>query len=222
MAMLSMTFQTVGSHFLNTQAVTDEIGKAEAAMLRRSGNLVRVIARRSIKKPPQATKRERQKLKGGGQRKGPTPAGTQATRFQIKYGKHALGVTIKPGTDRGDAGAMLREAEERRGIYRFKARKKIASARNTGAPPFSRTRILPRSLRSVYDRTTRSAVVGAVAFPGSTNAPEILEHGGTAKVRRRKRGRVIKRVQVHRPFIAPALRTAAPKLAPELRNSLSG
>jgi hypothetical protein len=82
-----------------------------------------------------------------------------------------------------------------------------------GRPPHSHEGSLRRLIYFGYDPTSDSVVVGPEGFRRST-APNVLEFGGKADVRRRQRGKVVQtRVAIEqRPFMGPALEKERPKL----------
>jgi hypothetical protein len=87
-----------------------------------------------------------------------------------------------------------------------------------GMPPSSHTGRLKRNIFFLYERQRGSVVIGPVLLSGSTDAPRILEHGGTTVLRRRK-----KRVRVTyqpRPFMGPAFEREKPKLPAMWRDSI--
>ncbi len=92
-----------------------------------------------------------------------------------------------------------------------------------GKPPHSHKGTLRRLIFFGYDRDSDSVVVGPVGFRSST-APNVLEFGGTTKVKTRRRGRLVtKRARVEtRPYMGPALAKERPKLPRMWAGSIRG
>lgn len=84
-----------------------------------------------------------------------------------------------------------------------------------GQPPHSILGKLKHLIRFAWDDARKSVVIGPEATGSGTKAPEILEHGGVARIRRvDKKGRVqFITVQIDpRPFMQPALMKTFPKI----------
>lgn len=113
------------------------------------------------------------------------------------------------------AGAFIRTTA------RHSIRTKKGSA-PPGKPPHSHTGLLRRFIFFGYDPGSDSVVVGPAKLNRSTEAPRVLEHGGTTTVERRRKGRVRKRkVRIKpRPFMGPALEKERPKLPKLWANSI--
>ena len=114
------------------------------------------------------------------------------------------------------AGAFVRQA----------ARTSIRKRKGTspaGSPPYSHEGSLRKWILFGYDAANESVVVGPVGFRKS-EAPNVLEFGGTTTIYRRKGSRLIpKRVKIAaRSFMAPALEKERPKLPALWRNSVRG
>lgn len=112
-------------------------------------------------------------------------------------------------------------------FVRTTAKQSIRKRRNAsaeGSPPSSHTGLLKKFIYFGYDPTTKSVVIGPTRIPDKDGAaPETLEKGGTATVRRvRKTGKVdIKRIKVgQRPYMQPALAKELPKLPSMWRDSV--
>ncbi|MCK6485469.1 MAG: hypothetical protein HUU27_13945 [Phycisphaerae bacterium] len=108
------------------------------------------------------------------------------------------------------AGAFIRT------VARTSIRKRKGSA-PPGSPPHSHVGLLRNFILFGYDRASDSVVVGPVKLNKPTEAPRVLEHGGTTTVTKFSRGRLRKRrVRIKaRPFMGPALekeRLKLPKL----------
>jgi len=115
------------------------------------------------------------------------------------------------------AGAFIRTAA------RTSIRKRKGSA-PPGSPPHSHVGLLRRFILFGYDRTSDSVVVGPVKLNKPTEAPRVLEHGGTTTVTKFSRGRRRKRrVRIKaRPFMGRALEKERPKLPKLWAGSVRG
>jgi len=115
------------------------------------------------------------------------------------------------------AGAFIRTAA------RTSIRKRKGSA-PPGSPPHSHVGLLRNFIFFGYDRQSDSVVVGPAKLNRATEAPRVLEHGGTTTVTRFSRGRIRKRrVRVNaRPFMGPALEKERQKLPKLWANSVRG
>lgn len=112
-------------------------------------------------------------------------------------------------------GAFLRKRAQTIQRYRKKA-----SA--PGTPPSAhkeRGALLRKLLYFSYDPRTDSVVVGPVAH-GRGEAPNLNEFGG--RVTRRRRGVPYVATYAPRPFMAPTLKAAEPKLPAAWSNSVKG
>ena len=93
-----------------------------------------------------------------------------------------------------------------------------------GQPPSSHTGLLKRFILFGYDPARRSVVIGPMRLNRKGDAPEALEHGGTARVvtgSRRKR-RLARKVKIKaRPYMGPAMEREKPKLPSMWRDSVS-
>jgi hypothetical protein len=92
-----------------------------------------------------------------------------------------------------------------------------------GRPPHSHEGSLRRLIFFGYDRASDSVVIGPVGFRKST-APNVLEFGGTTKVKTRRRGRLVtQRARVEtRPYMGPAFEKERPKLPRMWAGSVRG
>jgi len=101
--------------------------------------------------------------------------------------------------------------------------RKRKKASEPGKPPNSHTGLLKKFIFFGYDPAKRSVVIGPTRL-NSTAAfvPPILEHGGTTKIIKRRRGRrVVVPVQIAaRPFMRPAFHKELPKLPDMWRDSV--
>lgn len=115
------------------------------------------------------------------------------------------------------AGAFIRTAA------RTSIRKRKGSA-PPGAPPHSHVGLLRRFILFGYDRASDSVVVGPVKLDKPTEAPRVLEHGGTTTVTEVARRRLRKhRVRIKaRPFMGPALKKEQPMLPKLWAGSVRG
>jgi hypothetical protein len=131
------------------------------------------------------------------------------------------------------AGALVMTAA-RQSIRRapYRARKPRGRARTDfrtqsappGAPPYSQTGLLKRFIFFGYDPQRESVVIGPAKLNKPGAAPRVLEHGGTATVLRRRRGKIVRqRVRIApRPFMGPALEKEQPKLPKLWAGSVRG
>lgn len=113
-------------------------------------------------------------------------------------------------------GAFVRTAAK----SSIRTRKKAVSA--PGQPPFSKTGLLKKFLFFGFDPSTRSVVIGPAKLNSGTNAPEVLEYGGTTTITDRVKGKKIqRRVRIEaRPYMGPAYVKEKPKLSPLWANSV--
>ena len=96
--------------------------------------------------------------------------------------------------------------------------RKRKSVSKPGAPPSSHTGLLKRNIFFVYEPDRSNVVIGPIQLNSGTDAPALLEHGGSATRRRRK-----KRVRMTyrpRPFMGPAFEREKPKLPQMWRDSV--
>ena len=88
-----------------------------------------------------------------------------------------------------------------------------------GSPPSSHTGLLKNNIFFVFEPLRSSVIIGPILLSGKgTDAPALLEHGGHAIGRRRK-----KRVRLTyrpRPFMGPAFERETPKLPAMWRDSV--
>jgi hypothetical protein len=87
-----------------------------------------------------------------------------------------------------------------------------------GQPPSSHTGLLKRNIFFVFSPQTRSVVIGPILLNKGTDAPRLLEHGGT--VVRRRRNRRVRMTYAARPFMGPAFEREQQKLPALWRNSV--
>lgn len=115
------------------------------------------------------------------------------------------------------AGAFIRT------VARTSIRKRKGSA-PPGSPPHSHVGLLRNFILFGYDRASDSVVVGPVKLNKPTEAPRVLEHGGTTTVTKFSHGRLRKRrVRIKaRPFMGPALEKERPKLPKLWAGSVRG
>jgi hypothetical protein len=107
-------------------------------------------------------------------------------------------------------------------FVRTRARTSIRKRRGTsppGGPPFSHTGFLRRFIFFGYDRDRRSVVIGPVLAGSRSGAPENLEYGGRAEVRRRD-GRAESAAVRPRPFMGPAFQEELPGFPDLWRDSV--
>ena len=104
----------------------------------------------------------------------------------------------------------------RRGARSSIRRRKSVS--QPGSPPSSHTGLLKRNIFFIYERQRSNVVIGPILLNKGTDAPAILEHGGSVTRRRRK-----KRVRMTyrpRPFMGPAFEREKSKLPQMWRDSI--
>lgn len=106
---------------------------------------------------------------------------------------------------------------------RPKPRLPFASSK-PGEPPRTPTGVLRKSVQFVYDRGSKSVVIGPVALNRGTEAPRTLEYGGPAVVVRRVDGqRQSQTVRIEpRPFMRPALVANLAVIPEQFRDSIRG
>jgi phage gpG-like protein len=129
---------------------------------------------------------------------------------------------VTRAVDKAKRQALSRAGAFIRTTARSSIRKRKTSA-PPGRPPHSHTGLLKRFIFFGYDPATDSVVVGPVGFKRS-NAPNVLEFGGTTVVERRTKGtKRRRRVRIGaRPFMGPALEKERPKFPVLWRNSVRG
>lgn len=87
-----------------------------------------------------------------------------------------------------------------------------------GRPPSNRTGLLKRFIFFGYETDSKSVVIGPAKLNRSSNAPQVLEHGGKTKV---TAGKETKRVKIAaRPFMAPAFDKEKDKLPQMWKDSV--
>jgi hypothetical protein len=126
--------------------------------------------------------------------------------------------SVLDATDRATRRVLSRfGAYVRRSAKSSIRKRKRASA--PGRPPSSHTGLLKKLIFFGYEPTKRSVVIGPVRLSGKPgDAPHVLEHGGTARIARRRwrRGRRVSVTQhrriAARPFMGPAMEKEQPKL----------
>ena len=143
-----------------------------------------------------------------------------------------IGVSIKQAKglffDQAKVGRAMSKAE-RRVLSKFGAyirrtakssirkRKRVSQV---GSPPSSHTGLLKKFIFFLYEPERRSVIIGPVLLGKGTDAPRLLEHGGSA-VRRKRRKRV-RMTYAARPFMGPAMDKEKPKLPAMWRDSVRG
>ena len=96
--------------------------------------------------------------------------------------------------------------------------RKRKSVSAPGSPPSSHSGLLKRNIFFVYDRNRANVIIGPVLLGKGNNAPELLEHGGVAT--RRKRKRRVRTTYRPRPFMGPAFEREKPKLPQMWKDSV--
>jgi hypothetical protein len=129
----------------------------------------------------------------------------------------------RPGIIKKVNAAVLKKLNHIGGLIRKTARNSIKSEKgpsDPGKPPHSHTGLLKDHIYYGYDETNDSVVVGPCLLNRGTDAPHVLEYGGTGVVKRGpwRRG---KRKQFRaRPFMQPALDANKDNISKILENSL--
>ena len=96
--------------------------------------------------------------------------------------------------------------------------RKRKSISQPGSPPSSHVGLLKNTIFFVYEPNRSNVVIGPLLLNKGTDAPALLEHGGTVnRRRRRKRVRMTYRA---RPFMGPAFEREKPKLPAMWRDSV--
>ena len=110
-------------------------------------------------------------------------------------------------------------------FVRQRARTSIRPRKGTSAPgnpPHSHVGLLRRFIYFGYDRKKRSVEIGPTTLAASNGeAPALLEHGGTARIRDTRTGRRRTARFRGRPYMGPALEAEQPKLPPMWRDSVN-
>lgn len=96
--------------------------------------------------------------------------------------------------------------------------RKRKRAAEPGMPPSSHTGLLKRNIFFLYESRHSSVVIGPTLLGTGTDAPRLLEHGGAAT--RRKKKRRVRVTYQPRPFMKPAFEQEKPKLAQMWRDSV--
>lgn len=87
-----------------------------------------------------------------------------------------------------------------------------------GQPPSSHTGLLKRNVFFVFSPQTRSVVIGPILLNKGTDAPRILEYGGT--VVRKKHNQLVRMKYRARPYMGPAFEKEQSQLPALWRNSV--
>jgi len=133
----------------------------------------------------------------------------------------------RPKVQRAVDAARRRVLSKAGAFVRQEARQSIRKRKGTsppGRPPYSHVGLLRNLILFGYDERTDSVVIGPLGFRRS-NAPNVLEFGGTTVVeKRRRRGkRVRRKVRIaQRAYMGPALEKERPKLPKLWANSVRG
>jgi hypothetical protein len=115
------------------------------------------------------------------------------------------------------AGAFVRRSAR----SSIRKRKKISAP---GKPPTSHTGLLKRNIFFAYEPNRSSVVIGPVKLNKPSGAPQLLEMGGTVRIRvagrnKRKRARQLARYKP-RPYMGPALRKESPNFPNLFKDSV--
>jgi hypothetical protein len=108
-------------------------------------------------------------------------------------------------------GAFVRQ----RAKTSIKKRKEISEP---GQPPSSHTGLLRKNIFFVFSPQTRSVVIGPILLNKGTDAPRLLEYGGT--VVRKKGANFVRMTYVARPYMRPAFEKELPNLPDMWLNSV--
>jgi hypothetical protein len=108
-------------------------------------------------------------------------------------------------------GAFVRQ----RAKTSIRKRKKVSEP---GQPPSSHTGLLRRTIFFAYEPRPGHVLVGPVLLQKNTNAPRLLERGGSAV--RRRDGKRVRMTYRPRPFMGPAFEREKPQLPKLWRNSV--
>lgn len=87
-----------------------------------------------------------------------------------------------------------------------------------GSPPSSHTGLLKRNIFFIYEPQRANVVIGPILLNTGTDAPALLEHGGSVTRRRRKRR--VRATYRARPFMGPAFERERPKLPAMWKDSV--
>ena len=141
----------------------------------------------------------------------------KATRQALSKGGAFVMTSARTSMKSGGLRARGRVAEG-------KTRKVTQRTSEPGRPPYYHNRLLKDRIFFAADLTpgSPSVVIGPELIAKSTDAPRVLEFGGTTTVTvGRKGNRQNKTVRIAaRPFMAPALAKEAPALPAQFRNSM--
>lgn len=85
-----------------------------------------------------------------------------------------------------------------------------------GTPPRVKRGDLKKHLYYIFDKSTKSVVIGPAKYSPATGAPKTLEFGGRSQV---SNGRGMAKV-AKRPYMRPALKKEKPKLAALWRGAI--
>ncbi len=124
---------------------------------------------------------------------------------------------VTSAVDRAERRVLSRfGAFVRRGARSSIRKRKRAS--EPGMPPSSHTGLLKRNIFFLYEPQQSGVVIGPTLLGKGTDAPRLLEHGGSAT--RRKRKRRVRVTYQPRPFMGPAFEQEKPKLPKMWRDSV--
>lgn len=122
----------------------------------------------------------------------------------------------RPAVEKYVDGVMRRGLNRAGGFIRKTAQRSIRERKKVskpGSPPHSHAGQLRELIFYSYDPAARSVVVGPLPFRRAKGVvPPLLEYGGTA-TRREKSGAARLLRYRPRPFMAPALEIARPRMA---------
>ena len=106
-------------------------------------------------------------------------------------------------------------------FVRQRAKTSIRKRKGTsppGSPPYSHVGLLRKFILFAYDPQRPSVVIGPTLLRDDSQAPRLLEHGGTAVIE--DRGGQRRARYRPRPFMRPALEAEMPRLPALWRNSV--
>jgi hypothetical protein len=129
----------------------------------------------------------------------------------------------RPSVARAVNQAVRKKLGQIGGIIRKTARNSIERAKGPsapGRPPHSHTGLLKDFIYYGYDKSNDSVIVGPCLLNRGTDAPHVLEYGGTGTVKRGIFRRNQKKHFRARPFMAPALEANRNKISSILQDSI--
>jgi hypothetical protein len=131
---------------------------------------------------------------------------------------------VSSAADRGTRKVLSKFGAFVRQTAKTSIRKRKAVS-EPGQPPSSHTGLLKRNIFFVFSPETRSVVIGPILLNQRTDAPRLLEHGGTRAVPWTRGLRTAsrssgKRRYAPRPFMGPAFEREEQQLPTLWKNSV--